>query len=246
MEESTDKLPVPGVLTCYSYFGQCIRVKKHSFEQPYTKTALAVTTTLKQKTTPCCKSSPLHILTPSHCTSWHCGWDSQRHQWHHTWPRPPTELWRSPRVPDGRPRAAASPHCCSAHSPLSTTVSTGPEWGKDEVIKKNHVTMQFKGHDWSKDWWPIFGPDGNVTVTSLLLSLTWMMAGESCLAAQCIGVSPLRSLMSVRAWLSSSSSFTHAELPRSHARCSGVWPDASRALIWLEAERWRDRTDYFA
>lgn len=40
MEESTDKLPVPGVLTCYSYFGQCIRVKKHSFEQPYTKTAL--------------------------------------------------------------------------------------------------------------------------------------------------------------------------------------------------------------
>lgn len=84
--------------------------------------------------------------------------------------------------------------------------------------------------------------DGNVTVTSLLLSLTWMMAGESCLAAKCRGVSPLWSLMSVRAWLSSNSSFTHAESPRSHARCSGVWPDASRALIWLETERWPNRS----
>lgn len=54
------------------------------------------------------------------------------------------------------------------------------------------------------------------------LALTWMMAGESCLAAQCMGVSPLRSLMSVRAWLSSNSSFTHTASPRSHARCSGV------------------------
>lgn len=80
---------------------------------------------------------------------------------------------------------------------------------------------------------------GNSKVTSFSHVLTWMMAGESCLAAQCMGVSPLRSLMLVRAWLSSNSSFTHAESLRSHARCSGVWPDASRALIWLEAERQR-------
>lgn len=43
--------------------------------------------------------------------------------------------------------------------------------------------------------------------------------------------------MSVRAWLSSSSSFTQAKSPRSHARCSGVWPEASRLLIWLEKDR---------
>lgn len=66
-----------------------------------------------------------------------------------------------------------------------------------------------------------------------------MIAGESCLAAKCMGVCPLRSLISVWAWLSSSSSFTHTGSPRSHATCRGVWPDASRVLIWLEVKTWR-------
>lgn len=32
------------------------------------------------------------LLTPSHCTSWHCEWGSQHHQRHHTWPHPPAKL----------------------------------------------------------------------------------------------------------------------------------------------------------
>ncbi len=136
----------------------------------------------------------------------------------------------------------------------------GRQHGGGTGRRGNHVTGLFRGRDWLTAFW-IFRwnchparDDGLYLLivrwscgeASLLLSLTWMMAGESCLAARCMGVSPLRSLMSVRAWLSSNSSFTHAESPRSHARWRGVWPDTSRELIWLEAERWRhNNTGHF-
>lgn len=156
-------------------------------------------------------------LTLSHCTSWHCGSDTQCFQWRHTWLLRPTGLWRPPCGPYGRLYEGPSPRCHWGRSSLDRAANTG-SGGREKVkVNEREFSMML--------------PVSKFKFPGLL---TWITAGESCLAAQCMGVSPLRSLMSVRAWLSSSSSLTHTRSPRSHARCSGVRPAASREFIWLK------------